>query len=434
MKSPFSSSNLSAALALLGFFLFIVSPVLCQRNDRGMRVQSAETSEQRIALVIGNGSYKDAPLRNPVNDARGMAQALKQVGFEVMHGENLSQNEMKRNIRAFGDKIRNGGVGLFYFAGHGTQINGANYLIPVDAVITKAEEVEYESVDVGLVLAQMESAHNRLNIVILDACRNNPFARSFRSARNGLASIDAPSGTLIAYATAPGSVAIDGEGDNGLYTSELLGAMRQSGNKIEDVFKRVRIAVQAKSNGKQIPWESSSLVGDFYFSGTADSATPSTAAPTTVAVPSTPKVISLTEIDRADPKKTAAGILQAYRTRDIVALSAFSPAWNREILSNIIKNGENDGRYKSLFSDTSWRWKSAQQWNGQIDEVRYATRMFGTPPVEYVTASVKFGEMSPDSVLIVMLVLQNGQWCFEDLNKPTRDSFASLSKVKPDRD
>lgn len=414
----------------MGVLLLTFGQAFGQGNERGMRIPPSQNSERRVALVIGNGNYKEAPLRNPVNDARDMASALKQVGFEVTHGENLSQNEMKRNIRAFGDQIRNGGVGLFYYAGHGSQINGVNYLIPVNAVITKAEEVEYESVDVGLVLAQMESANNRLNIVILDACRNNPFAQSFRSARNGLASIDAPAGTLIAYATAPGSVAIDGEGNNGLYTSELLLAMRQAGNKIEDVFKRVRIAVQAKSNGKQIPWESSSLVGDFYFSGTAAATTHNTSGGPNVPAPSTPKVLSITEIDRTDPRQTAAGILQAYRTRDIVALSALSPPWNREILSNIIKNGESDGRYKSLFSDTSWRWRSAQQWKGQIDDVRYGTRMFGTPPVEYVTASVKFDEMGSDSVLIVMLVLQNGQWCFEDLNKPSREWFESLSKVR----
>jgi uncharacterized caspase-like protein len=432
MKTTFSNSYQPVALRALWAFsllLLLNNSVTGQGNDRGVRVQSPQTSEQRTALIIGNGNYRDSPLRNPVNDARDIANALKQLGFSVIHGENLSQNDMKRNIRAFGDKIRNGGVGLFYFAGHGSQINGANYLIPVDAVITKAEEVEYESVDVGLVLAQMESAQNRLNIVILDACRNNPFARSFRSARNGLASIDAPSGTLIAYATAPGSVAIDGSGDNGLYTSELLTAMREAGSKIEDVFKRVRIAVQAKSSGKQIPWESSSLVGDFYFSGNAAVTTANNVSPSNVATIS-PKVISITDIDRTDPRKTAAGILQAYRTRDIVALSALSPASNREILSNIIKNGENDGRYNSLFSERSWRWQSAQRWTGELLEVRYGSRMFGDPPRQFLTALVKFGE-SAESVLVVTLVQENGVWCFEDLNSPSREMFERLSKVKP---
>jgi hypothetical protein len=204
-----------------------------------------------------------------------MAAMLRVLGFEVIEGENLSQREMEGDIRLFGSKIRDGGVGLFYYAGHGIQINGINYLVPVGATITTEEEVKYESVDVGRVLAQMDGARNSLNIVILDACRNNPFARSFRSASQGLASIDAPRGTLIAYATAPGSTAKDGEGKNGTYTEELLRNIRLPGLSIEQVFKKVRVAVVGRTNGIQTPWESSSLVGDFYFS----SATPSKKPP-----------------------------------------------------------------------------------------------------------------------------------------------------------
>jgi hypothetical protein len=175
---------------------------------------------------------------------------------------------MKRAIRSFGEQLRGSdGIGLFYYAGHGVQVKGVNYLIPVGATVNTEEEVEYEGIDVGLVLAQMESAKNKLNIVILDACRNNPFARSFRSADKGLASIDAPSGTLLAYSTAPGSVASDGTGRNGLYTQELLKQMQTSGLSIEDVFKRVRVSVRGLTQDKQTPWESSSLTGDFYFAG-----------------------------------------------------------------------------------------------------------------------------------------------------------------------
>lgn len=255
----------SLLVSLCFFATFFAQTTKAQTDQRGLTLRKTEAGESRIALVIGNSVYSNAPLQNPVNDARDTAKALVELGFEVTHGENLSQNDMKRVIRVFGDKIRNGGVGLFYYAGHGVQVNGINYLIPVGATITKEEEVEYESVDVGFVLAQMENARNRLNIVILDACRNNPFARSFRSTKNGLASIDAPSGTLIAYATAPGSVASDGNTRNGLYTQELLNAIRIPGLKIEDVFKQVRRAVQSKSANQQLPWESSSLVGDFYF-------------------------------------------------------------------------------------------------------------------------------------------------------------------------
>ena len=221
---------------------------------------------QKVALVIGNSDYTISPLLNPANDARDIAVALRDNGFEVLEYENLPDlEEMKRAIRSFGGRIRNGGVGLFYYAGHGLQVNGENFLVPTLAEIYSEEEVEYESVDVGFVLAQMENAGNRMNIIILDACRNNPFARSWRSASQGLAFIDAPTGTLIAYATAPGKVASDGSGDNGLYTEELLKQIRIEGIKIEDVFKQVRAAVVKRSEGMQTPWESSSLIGDFYF-------------------------------------------------------------------------------------------------------------------------------------------------------------------------
>ncbi len=221
--------------------------------------------ERRTALVIGNSAYTTGNLRNPVNDARAVAKVLGELSFEVTLRENLDQKQMKREIQAFGEKLQDGGVGLFYYAGHGVQVNGRNYLIPVGAAIEHENQVEYEAVDMGSVLSEMDFAHARMNIVIIDACRDNPFARSFRSMSQGLASIDAPAGTLIAYATAPGSVANDGPGDNGVYTGELIKAIVQPGLKIEDVFKQVRVAVREATAGKQVPWESSSLEGDFYF-------------------------------------------------------------------------------------------------------------------------------------------------------------------------
>jgi uncharacterized caspase-like protein len=239
-------------------------PLLYAAQERGVGVAQA-TQQRRVALIIGNSDYAGAPLANPVNDARSMRRELAAMGFEVLYGENLTQNQMKEQVRQFGQKLKSGGVGLFYFAGHGVQVGGRNYLIPIGATVTAEQEVEYEAVDVGRVLAMMESAGNELNIVILDACRNNPFTRSYRSASNGLASVEAPTGSLIAYATAPGAVASDGQGQNGLYTQELLKAMRVPGLTVEEVFKRVRVAVRELSSGKQIPWESSSLTGDFYF-------------------------------------------------------------------------------------------------------------------------------------------------------------------------
>ena len=237
----------------------------------GATVRSAQVplelmkSEQRIALVIGNDGYETAPLRNPGNDARTMARTLRELGFEVTEKLNLNQKEMKQEIFNFGQRLLKGGVGLFYYAGHGMQVNGRNFLVPIGARVEHERQIEFEGVDVASVLAEMEYARNRLNIVILDACRDNPFARSFRSGAQGLASINAPTGTLIAYATAPGAVANDGPADHGVYTGELVKVMRTPGLKIEDVFKQVRSSVREATLGKQIPWESSSLEGDFYF-------------------------------------------------------------------------------------------------------------------------------------------------------------------------
>jgi caspase domain-containing protein len=261
-------------LGLLAMVLFFAperhSTAQVQQDNRQLSREQAQQSnspsERRIALVIGNGTYTNAPtLKNPPNDARDMATTLKALGFEVTSGINVNQREMKSLIRDFGQKLKSGGSGLFYYAGHGVQSKGQNYLIPIEADIQSEVEVEDAGVDVNLVLGYMDDAQNGLNIVILDACRDNPFARSFRSASGGLAQVDAPTGTLIAYATAPGRVASDGTGRNGLYTSELLKQMRAPGVPVTEMFMRVRAEVIKQTSNKQVPWEASSLVGTFYF-------------------------------------------------------------------------------------------------------------------------------------------------------------------------
>jgi hypothetical protein len=238
-------------------------------GERNLQVQAAASTgvnnHQRVALVIGNSAYTDAPLTNPVNDARAIVKALQESGFSVIVRENLDQRGMLGALREFGDRLRAGGTGLFYYAGHGMQIKGRNYLIPVGANIDREDEVAYSAVDAQAVLDKMEAAGNVANIMILDACRNNPFTRSMRSGQAGLAQMDAPVGTLLAYATSPGAVASDGNGANGLYTQHLLNAIAQPGIKVEDVFKQVRANVRRDSMGKQVPWESTSLEGDFYF-------------------------------------------------------------------------------------------------------------------------------------------------------------------------
>jgi len=214
--------------------------------------KNSSESKDRLALVIGNSTYLTGPLLNTVNDARAMALALKSSGFEVILKENVTnQNEMKKAVREFGTKLKTGGTALFYYSGHGMQVNGYNYLIPTQAVMNIVEEIEYEALDVGFVLAYMESAKSNVNIVILDACRNNPFARTFRDTKQGLSSMVAPKGTMIAYSTAPGSIASDGEEDYGLYTHALLEQIQTPGLRVEDVFKNVRAEVLKDSRGQQ---------------------------------------------------------------------------------------------------------------------------------------------------------------------------------------
>lgn len=226
---------------------------------------SLSTQERRIALVIGNGSYKKAPLANPVNDALDMTDALERCDFTVMKVLNANRKKMRWAIRKFGEEINKGAVGLFYYAGHGIQVDGENYLIPIGTEVYNEDEVKDECLMVSSVLRKMESAGNRLNIIILDACRDNPFGRSFRSSNRGLAKMDAPTGSILAYSTAPGSVAADGTDRNGLYTSKLLKHIMTPGLEIGKLFRQVRIDVIKDSGERQVPWESSSLTGDFYF-------------------------------------------------------------------------------------------------------------------------------------------------------------------------
>jgi hypothetical protein len=232
---------------------------------------AAAASPARVALVIGNGTYQGVPvLRNPVNDARAIAGKLSKLGFDVAKVEDGSKAEMDRAIAAFSRTLGPDTVSLFYYAGRGIQVNGHNFLVPVDAALGAEERIAAQTVAVDAVLGQVAEARSRVALVILDACRNNSFERGPRAIEGGLAPIAPPDGVLITYATAPGNVAADGDCDNGLYTAQLLRILDLPGLKAEDVFKRVRFAVWYLSKGSQVPWEASSLTGDFYFRPTAD--------------------------------------------------------------------------------------------------------------------------------------------------------------------
>jgi uncharacterized caspase-like protein len=230
-------------------------------KTRGMSV-----TEERLALVIGNAAYRNDPLDNPVNDARLVARSLQQAGFAVTLRENLDRAGLLDALRAFGNRLNENTIAVLYYAGHGLQLRDRNYLIPVDAEIRSEDEIPIAGMDLGFILGRMSQARSRINIVILDACRNNPFAGRTVSVAKGLAQMDAPVGTLLAYSTAPGKLAADsGGGANSLYAEQLAKQMLTPGLPVEHVFKHVREAVVRDTRALQVPWESSSLQGEFAF-------------------------------------------------------------------------------------------------------------------------------------------------------------------------
>ena len=223
----------------------------------------------RVALVIGNAAYPGKlALKNPGNDAQAMANALRGLGFKVVELRDGDRTQMTAAIASARDSLKGmQGIGMLYYAGHGLQLDWRNYMVPVNANIAKAADVPQQTVDVNAVIDAFKQAGNRMNILVLDACRDNPFGDNGSASGKGLAQLNAPSGTFLAFATAPGNIAEDGDesSGNGLYTQFLLQELQKPTAKIEDVFKRVRLNVRQQSQGRQIPWESTSLEDDFYF-------------------------------------------------------------------------------------------------------------------------------------------------------------------------
>jgi uncharacterized caspase-like protein len=263
-----------AALALLAVLLaWHAGPVAAQNAPRG-----ASLTEDRVALVIGNANYKQDALDNPVNDARLIAGTLQKAGFKVALRENLDRAAMLAALREFGAQLNENTVAVLYYAGHALQLRDQNFMIPVDAEIRTEDEIAVQGMDLTFILGQMSRAKSRVNVVILDACRDNPFAKRPGSGGQGLAQMDAPIGTLLAYATAPGKQAPDGIGTRGnsVYTAQLARNLLTPGLPVELMFKRVREAVVRESRQLQVPWEHSSLLGEFAFvpgvNASADSA------------------------------------------------------------------------------------------------------------------------------------------------------------------
>ncbi len=233
---------------------------------------------ERVALVIGNSHYEFAtPLNNPENDAVAVASVLEKLGFSVVRGLDLDRDALVGKIREFARQLRGADTALFYYSGHGLQVDGRNYLVPLDAKLDDEADLDFEAVEMATVIKQMER-EPRTNLIFLDACRDNPLARNL--ARNmgtrstavgrGLARLDSGVGTLIAFSTQPGNVALDGEaGGNSPFTAALLAHIETPNTDISRVLRKVRQDVLAATNGNQVPWSSSSLIGDFYFTTAA---------------------------------------------------------------------------------------------------------------------------------------------------------------------
>lgn len=264
-------------------FLFVLAGSLLPHSN-------TRAAEPRTALLIGNSAYVSSPLANPTHDATDMAEVLRGAGFEVTLQTNANQKAMRDAIRAFGDTLKQkGGVGLFFFAGHGLQIAGENYIVPIGETITSLDDVVARAVTAAEAVDVMAEARNALNIVILDACRDNPLA-SGRNATRGLSRIDSSASLFVSFSTSPGTLALDGSGRNSPYTKHLARSISTPYQTLEETFKNTLKGVYQETNGQQTPWISSSFFGEFSFRPS-----PALAAPTQQSVanlPPRPQLIS----------------------------------------------------------------------------------------------------------------------------------------------
>ena len=325
----------------------------------------------RLALVIGNAQYRDAPLPNAANDAADMAKALEASGFTVIRRDNATLRDMHLALREFGDRLGRQATGLVYFAGHGMQVRGRNYLVPVDADIAREDEAAFAALDLGAVMDKLDSAKNPVNIVILDACRNNPFGDRLKLSARGLAQVDAPPGTLIAFATAPGSTAADGAGRNGLYTQYLVRNMERPGIPIEEVFKAVRAGVRTDSRGQQVPWESTSLESSFLFHSAPRPQPVKVASAKPADAPSVPRSAP---VSLGAPPHFVAGDVWNYKVVNRLDNS------ERRISVKVKEVRGDDVIYESgAVSDTSGNFKRTVGANGRVDDFSPSLFAFAFP-------------------------------------------------------
>ncbi len=385
-------------------------------------------AERRVALVVGESRYMHVPaLANTANDARLVAASLKKLGFELVGDAamlDLDKPGLERAIRDFRNKLSSDTTGLFYYAGHGLQMHGTNYLVPVGANPSMPADADFELVEVNLVLRQMEEARSRLNIIILDACRNNPFGgSSLRAAGGGLAQMQAPKGTLISYATQPGNVASDGpKGGDSPYTRALVSSMEKPGHDLFQVFNDVGIAVDRATGGVQQPWLSSSPIeGEFYFAAAPADAR-ATAAPAPVPAPAPavdPKKIELAfweSVKDSSDQAMFRAYLDKYPNGDFAALARARVAALATIPAPALPRGPQpatgfDGTWKGVTTCGPSRVDGAVAFSnhvltiqgGKISGKRSGTRqiLIGASPTQVSYNETYGGQVAPDGTVVI---------------------------------
>lgn len=340
------------------------SQSVSEQNNFSAPAATAVTpdNDSRVALVIGNSAYKNAPLDNPVNDANDMTAKLRSLGFNVIERKNLNMRQIGSTLREFRSKLTPGATALVFYAGHGIQIKGENYLPAVDAEINSEEDVANQSIAVRQIMDVLDESKTRLNLVFLDACRNNPYSRSFRSGSTGLARVSAPSGTLISYATRPGSVAADGEGRNGLYTSQLLEHM-DSNQPIELTLKEVVRDVKSRSLGKQEPWMEGSIEGNFCFK---------------VCVPAT-----VQQVPAADPASIELSFWNSIKdSRNPADFQAYLDKYPNGQFEALARNRLNATTPEPVKNQATFSKESRQSFEPEMVAIREGCFLMGSPATE----------------------------------------------------
>lgn len=392
---------------LLGsLFGFACGPVSAQvAHVEPTASRALQGPEQRVALVIGNSNYQNAPqLANPDKDAQSMAQFLNSAGFEVISATDLTQNDMLRVVQDFSAKVSARGpntVAMVYYAGHGVQLAGENYLVPVDAKVASQTELVNNSVRLVDVMSTLETIPSRMRIVILDACRNNPFP-NVSDATRGLAIVDAPNGSIIGYSTAPGAEALDGAGGHSPYTQAFLNVAREPNVPIEQLFKRVRLEVNQSTSGAQTPWESSSLTSDFTFFG--DTAVAANRAPVNAPVVQMASNLPSRSTRQAYDYVLSEGRPEYYQ--EFIEMYPHEPLCDhiRWLLSNLLIS---QAWHKAVLANTPLAYKTFYDSYGNSPYAQGALKLETQPKLIPLTQATKF--LAPQNMASTLKLGNLGQ-------------------------